>query len=148
MAEPIESLERRGSIGRYKRQGQALAPAGQPEQPFVLLAEAVPYWEHYVEQVAGNGCLAQSDGMALAMLANATLEYHRMQQDIEENGYTAENKMGVNTRPEVKVRDAALATVTRYLQQFGLTPASRSVVRPVDPAKGYEVGALPVEGGL
>ena len=151
VAEPIESLARRGSSGVYRRQGQALAPPGEPEQPFILLAGALPYWEHYVEQVRGNGCLSRSDGIALAVLANATLEYHQMQEDIAANGYTAENKMGVNIRPEVKVRDAALTTIGRYLQQFGLTPAARSVVRPTDPAKGYSVGeatGVSVEGGL
>ena len=74
-----------------------------------------------------------------------------MQEDIALHGYTAENKMGINVRPEVKIRDAALTTIGRYLQQFCLTPAARSVVRPTDPAKGYSVGeatGVSVEGGL
>ena len=86
VAEPIESLARRGSNGVYRRQGQALAPSGEPEQPFILLAGALPYWEHYVEQVRGNGCLSRSDGIALAVLANATWNTTRCRRTLRCTG--------------------------------------------------------------
>ncbi len=115
------------------------ASAGKPKRPTWLAVKARPHWQQAIQALEGMGVLTVADGPAVALLANALVEYIDAAQEVEDRGLTfldeRLDKDGnvissvIRPNPATTVRADAWRRVNLMLQQFGLTASSRSKVK-------------------
>lgn len=107
------------------------APETQaPSCPSWLHAEAKREWRRLLPELETLGLVAVVDRAALAAYCQAYATWWRMERDLDEHGETQINsRSGLESaRPQVGMRDRALAQMKAFLVEFGLTPAARSRV--------------------
>lgn len=100
--------------------------AGTPRPPRWLRKEARPYWRDLVRQLEPMRVLTLADAGALAMLADAELDYVEAQKDITDRG--GQVILGANgyvRNPAVMNKNHAFRRYRDLAVQFGLTPAAR-----------------------
>jgi P27 family predicted phage terminase small subunit len=120
---------------------------GEPKMPACLTTAGRLVWPMIVAELADNGALFQTDGIAIAALCSSLVLFTAADAAIAKFGSvcaTLDEITGVavlKTNPAVRVRSDALRHLSRSLQSFGLDPASRSGIQLPDP-KGKKKSAL------
>ena len=122
-------------------------PAGEPKPealreakpPHWLKGRARRAWIDLAPLLIKLKVLTEADRMALGMLCDVYGEYLDARDVVRHKGMTYETRttMGglkIQTRPEVFIAADAWRRTAAMMQQFGLTPASRSKVSATDEA--------------
>lgn len=124
----LEALQ--GNPGRRGRGKKVeLVEAGAPEMPAHYKREKKygDVWRELVKQLAKTRVLTEGDGMALEMLTDALVSYREVEMDLRKGGYKHKTKNGYEQiRPCVTMLNLRSKQLRGLLEQFGLTPASRS----------------------
>ncbi|MBG6243612.1 MAG: phage terminase small subunit P27 family [Candidatus Symbiopectobacterium sp. Dall1.0] len=97
------------------------------------------YWfKRLGDQLVGIGVLTELDGKALEMLVDAYVDYRLIKETLEREGATKEI---TTTTGDVRVKPSdffgesreARKEIRGWLQEFGMTPSSRSKVNASTP---------------
>jgi P27 family predicted phage terminase small subunit len=116
-----------------------------PECPKHLDAEAQAEWRRIVPELAQKGLLKQIDQTAIALYCWQYSRWKRSEREIRAHGDVLELSNGVIAKsPWVRIADRALASMQRFLVQFGLLSA-----RPngwMYPDEGANVPSVPRRG--
>ena len=119
--------------GTYQpvRHANKLEVAGTPSQPTIQSANETFDW--LVKKLDDMGVVAEVDGMALQMLADAWEDYQVHRNVIKEHGptyatTTAQGDTMWRPRPEVLMMNQAWTKVEKMMVQFGLTASSRAKI--------------------
>jgi P27 family predicted phage terminase small subunit len=121
--------------------------AGAPAMPRHLDAEARKEWRRLVPLLLSMKVLSEGDGIALALLCQAYSTMVAAQKMMQKAGKKNQSALLMRApsgytmqSPLLSIINAQVEIVHRQLQQFGLTPASRSrIVATTDPG---EIDAL------
>lgn len=101
--------------------------ADPPTPPSILGREGKREWARVVKAASGLGLLTQLDRAVLLRYCHAYDEFWRMEKDIEENGESQVTGTGYEAiRPQVTIRNQALARMQRAEAELGLTPSART----------------------
>ncbi len=108
-------------------------PKGVPPTPKHFDKQGKYWFKRLGDQLAGIGVLTELDGKALEMLVDAYVDYRLIKETLEREGAT---KAITTTTGDVRVKPSdffgesreARKEVRGWLQEFGMTPASRSKV--------------------
>jgi len=105
-----------------------------PRKPATLEGIASEYWDRLRENLIDLGILAGVDEDAMEQMAHLYADIRRLQDDVDENGYTYEsvtNEGGrmIKANPAGAQLRAAQALFKGLLTEFGMTPSSRSRVK-------------------
>ena len=126
---PTEILKIRGSRLPGRRGNEPKPQIEAPDCPEWLPQLAREEWDRLVPQLLAQRLLTKLDQGALASLCVAYSMIVQCQRVIDEEGMTYWTANGaIVKRPEVGILVQAQATHKAYLQQFGMTPASRAGV--------------------
>jgi P27 family predicted phage terminase small subunit len=100
---------------------------GRPTLPGWLSYEAKLEWGRVVPELDHMGLLCKVDRAALAAYCQAWAELRLATETLEREGRTYAGPNGIlKMHPAVTLQKLALATVRAYLNEFGLSPSSRS----------------------
>jgi len=100
-----------------------------PSPPDALSKEEQKLFRELAVGLAAQGTIAAVDGLALAMLCSAIVEFRAADADIRAKGMTAETDTGYEyLRPTVGVRSKASAKILAACRLFGMSPASRAAI--------------------
>jgi len=130
-----------------KEEPKAEPMPGEPKMPACLTTAGRLVWPMIVAELADNGALFRTDGIAIAALCSSLVLFTQADAAIAKFGSvcaTLDEITGVaelKTNPAVRVRSDALRHLRNSLQSFGLDPASRSGIQVPDP-KGKKKSAL------
>jgi P27 family predicted phage terminase small subunit len=111
-----------------------------PECPAWLDDDARAKWFATVSELQALDMLAKIDGDALARYCDTWVWWQRTREFLKENGdtYTAKNEDGtiryMQQYPQVAIAHKLAAELTRLQACFGMTPSSRSEVKPAKKA--------------
>jgi len=119
--------------GTYQpvRHANKLEASGIPTAPSIQSADDTFEW--LVKKLDDMGVVAEVDGMALQMLADAWEDYQVHRNVIKEHGptyatTTAQGDTMWRPRPEVLMMNQAWTKVEKMMVQFGLTASSRAKI--------------------
>ena len=102
-------------------------PTEVPPFPDGLCEGARPYWEELAPMLFRIRCMTEAERQGLSTLCVALFDFHDVQKMIDKFGRVVMTPSGVpKVSPYIQIRYQAMALVIRLLQEFGLTPASRS----------------------
>ena len=107
------------------------APEGAPAKPTDLSPVAAEEWDKLVSELTDLGIISECDRAAIEMAARYAAHYYEADADVRKHGLLVETKTGTKANPSIRARDDAARIRNSYLQQLGLTPASRSRVSMV-----------------
>ena len=101
-----------------------------PDCPAWIKPEGKKLWKQLMPELERLGLMTIVDGGAFAAACQSWAEYVGYLRVLKKNGETYEytNKFGATNimpRPEVAMKDRALANYRAFCAEFGLTPASR-----------------------
>lgn len=102
--------------------------------PKHLAPEGKKLWKRLVPELDQTGVLTLEDGPALELLCERWASYRTAVEFIQANGttYPIHDRNGkvreLKQFPQVKERDQLAAQVARLMQEFGITPSSRTRV--------------------
>ncbi len=111
---------------------------GEPSCPPWLSKKAKAEWKLIVPELLKLGLLSIIDRAALSGYCQATAEVEEATRIIEKEGRILKRKSSgaMYTHPAVAIQYAAFKVMKGFLQEFGLSPSSRSRVKgsgsPVD----------------
>ena len=132
---PSHVLRLRGSWrGDLNRNEPTLEP-GRPRCPTWLATEAKAAWKQLVPQLEQIGILTRIDGHALAVLCQTWARWRKAEQFIQDHGETYPVKHTDGTVrylkkfPQVTIAESSARTLSRFMQEFGLTPSARTRIR-------------------
>lgn len=142
-----------GTLRKDRDNAKAPDPKpGIPRVPVWLDEVSKRHWKRLAPQLHKLGVLTVADGDMLALLCSAAAEIERYSAILAEQGESQVaqimNKQGdvVGTRifahPLLTARADAWRRMMAGLQQFGITPATRSKVSRTDGGKKGPVNAL------
>ena len=127
---PTALLKAQGTFdaSRHKDRFEA---EGVPTAPSIQSSEETFGW--LVNKLDDLGVVAEIDGMALQMLADAWEDYQVARNVIKEQGptystTTAQGDLMFRPRPEVLMMNQSWAKVEKMMTQFGLTASSRAKI--------------------
>jgi len=106
--------------------------SGAPRCPAWLGAEGHAVWKRLVPELKAMGVLSRADGEALAALCQAYVRWRQAEEFIDKHGpvFPLRDEKGqircMMPFPQVAIARHMAALVKGYLQEFGMTPASRS----------------------
>ena len=104
-----------------------------------LTADELDAYNAFKAEAEALGVLQSTDRAALRILAVEYASYERLRQVLETEGETYQTAQGlIRRRPEVAMMRDSFKAVTRLLNEFGLTPASRTRAAQVAPAEEYD----------
>ena len=108
-------------------------PAGVPEMPADLKGAARVEWIRIAPILDKMGVLTRADGSALAAYCKLHALHLRAEAAIAKYGivFAKVDEVGVSTlkkNPAVSIFESTSRLIRSFLQEFGLTPASRSKV--------------------
>lgn len=128
---------------------------GEPEMPRHLTAPARREWRRLVPLLLSMRVLSESDGVALGILCQAYATLIEATSLMEKS--TAKGHSGllmktasgyVQQSPLLSIINAQAEIVNRQLQQFGMTPASRTRIQTVGDNGGMDALELKLCGDL
>lgn len=129
-----KELKARGSWRAKKRAAAPdppPTPPAAPDRPDCLDEEGKAEWARIVPELQELGLVAHVDRAALTNYCLAWSRLCKAQKEIEVHGLTFNTEKGdPHKRPEVAIAEKAQALIHAFLQQFGLSPASRARVTP------------------
>lgn len=117
--------------------GSTPVPASDLTPPAFLSDRAAQHWPALARLLADMGVMADGDRLALALLTEALAEWIEAGETIAQHGATYEctTEAGATmyrAHPAVAQRADAARRVQSLLSEFGLTPAARAKVTPLD----------------
>lgn len=105
-------------------------PSKAPVCPNWLDEEAKAQWAIVAGQLEEMGIAHLADAGAMATYCDMWSRWRQATASLRENGSTYETEKGwVIQRPEVAIARTLVSLMNKYQQQFGLTPASRAVLK-------------------
>ena len=127
---PTALLKAQGTFDASRHKNR-LEADGIPSVPAVQSANETFDW--LVKKLDDLGVVADVDGMALQMLADAWEDYQVARNVIKEQGPTysttsAQGDLMWRPRPEVLMMNQSWAKVEKMMVQFGLTASSRAKI--------------------
>ena len=127
---PTAMLKAQGTFDASRHKNR-LEADGIPSVPAVQSANETFDW--LVKKLDDLGVVAEVDGMALQMLADAWEDYQVARNVIKEQGptystTTAQGDLMWRPRPEVLMMNQSWAKVEKMMVQFGLTASSRAKI--------------------
>lgn len=122
-----------------------------PAKPLALTKNASKVWDFVCGLIDELGILSRTDTISIQLLCEAYGDYTEAQEAIKKNGgptYKTQTSRGkgiiVRNIPAVRQRNDADYRIRSWMNEFGMTPASRSRVRAdsggrnnEDPAEKY-----------
>jgi len=107
-----------------------------PECPDHLSDEAKKQWNKLGKQLFDVGILTELDGDALAMYCDAWARWVNAKEMLDKHGAVFKSKNGFPAlNPYFAVASQAFEQMRRILQEFGMTPSSRTRLG-VEPKSG------------
>ena len=142
---PTNVLNLRGSWRGKDRASEPDVPTGRPDKPPHLDGYALEQWERLVPMLEGMGVLTPNDRTALEIHCRTYAEWRTCCDYIDAHGMTneivtKENGTHRKEHPESVRSKQLLPILAQQLAAFGLTPAARSNVRPVDRGEEKDTG--------
>lgn len=141
-ADPLEVREAKGNPQKRPLPHQAPRRIeGSPTPPPWLMddPEAVEYWAYFSDVLFARGQLSMESSPSMAALVLCCAEWARLARDLREHGYSntryGENGAFDVTRPEVAAFADADRRLKGWLNEFGLTDATRGKVVAAGKAK-------------
>ncbi len=142
---PTPVLKLRGStlVTGHREKLEVQGPAGTPDCPDWLDADARAIWDQLAPMLEAMGVLSRIDGHALARYCRLWTRWRKTEAFIEKNGevYTLRDEAGkpryVQQWPQVSIAAKLAQQLTRLEQEFGMTPSARSRIQ--SPARAREV---------
>lgn len=132
-AAPLEVARARGTDGAVER--EAAAPPrveGSPNPPSYLNADGLDCWIRVSQLLFARGQLSLESGPSLANLCQCYSEYVALVRIIDKEGRTYIKSDGmdrvIKARPEVAMLADADRRFRSWLNEFGLTDATRGKV--------------------
>ena len=127
---PTAMLKAQGTFDASRHKNR-LEADGIPSVPAVQSANETFDW--LVKKLDDLGVVAEVDGMALQMLADAWEDYQVARNVIKEQGptystTTAQGDLMWRPRPEVLMMNQSWSKVEKMMTQFGLTASSRAKI--------------------
>jgi len=127
---PTAMLKANGTYEPGKH-GNRLEASGTPTAPTIQSANDTFDW--LVKKLDDLGVVAEVDGMALQMLADAWEDYQVHRNVIKEHGptyatTTAQGDTMWRPRPEVLMMNQSWTKIEKMMVQFGLTASSRAKI--------------------
>jgi P27 family predicted phage terminase small subunit len=112
----------------------------RPRMPSTLDAGAKKEWRRLLPILERMRVLTEADGIALANLCYDYSLLQQAQASLVKTGMLTMNKKTemIHQNPLIKVVAQTTDRISRGLQQFGLTPASRSRIQTVSDPKGED----------
>ncbi len=127
-AKPSATKKAEGTY-RKDRDRELTVSVQVPAPPDELSAEEQKLFRELAVGLAAQGTIAAVDGLALAMLCNAIVEFRAADADIKAKGMTAETDTGYEyLRPTVGVRSKASGKILAACRLFGMSPAARASI--------------------
>ncbi len=119
-----------------KKGGPSL-PSMKLKPPGWLSKFACEEWYRVVPALEKAGMLTALDETAMVNYVVAYDRFRQAQEVIQEHGFTTHTAAGgYKKRPELQVISEAQMTMRRFMEAFGLTPASRARLNLNPPAEG------------
>ena len=143
-----------GNPGKHKLNlAEPVPPPPRNKCPDFVSKAGRPYWRKWYPIQAAMRVMTSADEVALGMLSDAMGEYVESRKVVEklgqvytvtsiqmsEDGNTFE-KITHHQRPEVRIAQDAWKRIRAGMQDFGMTPASRSRLSVKAPAE--DMGSL------
>ena len=114
--------------------GELSPAASAPSPPSILGREGKREWKRVVKAAEGLGLLTQLDRSVMLRYCQAYEEFWLMSIDIEEHGVTQITSTGYEAlRPQVTVRNQALARMQKAEAELGMTPSARTRISVAPP---------------
>lgn len=128
---PAKPSAQKKAEGTYRKdRDRELAVAVEvPEPPDHLSPEESRLFRELCVGLAAQGTIGAVDGLALAMLCSAIIEFRAADADVKAKGLTAETDSGYEyQRPTVGIRAKAWAKILAGCRLFGMTPSARATI--------------------
>lgn len=119
--------------GRPINEQEPKAIPGAPAIPFGFRKEEEAYWNYYCKIFQDNGTLNTCDGEALRVLCESSVIRDKAKQLIWSDGLQAVSPQGTKKNSAVTIFNEQVHTIRTLLNEFGLTPASRTKLRVDSP---------------
>lgn len=108
------------------------ATPGYPDKPAKLKGQASAVWDALI-QVVPKDAVTKDNGATLSRYCVATVRFWQVVARLDKSGetYTYKDSAGnvrIARHPEVQTFNDLMATLLRYEQEFGMTPAARTRV--------------------
>lgn len=134
---PTAVLKGRGSWRGETRKDEPEVEVSAPDCPAWVTGPAREHWDELASMLAGMGVMADVHQTALGLLVDALGRYVGLKKVVEKVGETAESsKGGLVVHPAVGEMGRAWDRVLKVCREFGMTPASLSVVKVIGVKKG------------
>jgi len=120
-----------------EKAGEMQPRRGRPRCPKRLSAQAKQIWEYFMPELDFAGVMTLADRETFALYCQLTAEWWELTKFLAEHGtvYTIKNAEGkavdVREYPQSRQRGKITEQLVKLGREFGLTPASRSRVRPI-----------------
>lgn len=125
--EPTQLKILKGNPGRRPlNTREPQAPAGEPSCPKHLTREAKAEWKRICGELAALGLLSIVDRAALACYCQSWARHVAAEKERDQRGDYIETANGWRLAPWVRVSQDERKIMRSYLQEFGLSPSSRS----------------------
>ena len=129
----LRAIEGNPSHARPINHDEPMPEKGHKPAPDYFTERAVKWYNELIADLEKIGVMTKVDSRAAEMLIVAYEEYRLLSEQIEKEGFTywAQSATGgelLKGNPAVNQRSNAWNRIRGMLQEFGLTPASRSKV--------------------
>ena len=124
---PTEIKKQQGTWRADRETPDEVRPAGTAQCPVWLEPEAQIEWQRLAPELERLGLLTSVDQAAFAAYCSAYARWVAAELMVREEGMTFVTNNGyIQQHPAVGISTRALEQMKGYLQQFGMTPASRA----------------------
>jgi P27 family predicted phage terminase small subunit len=136
-------LKLRGSkrVTKEREASEPTAPAGTPDRPDWLDADARKAWDELVPMLEAMGVLTRVDGNALARYCRLWSRWRKAEAFIDERGemYPLKDDAGkvkcFQQWPQVAIAHRLALQLTKLEAEFGMTPSARTRIQLAPQAK-------------
>lgn len=131
---PKPTAIRKAEGNRGKRpynQQEPVAVKKIPPCPKHLDDKAKTEWRWISKRLLEMGCLGEIDKAQLALYCQAYSRWEQAEEQIQTSSllYRDAKTNAPKINPYLKVANAAMDQLNRYLQQFGMSPSSRTQIK-------------------
>jgi P27 family predicted phage terminase small subunit len=143
--QPAVVRELRGNPGRRPIAGGEIhLPACIPDPPDYLSDEALPFWIETAAKLEVMGVMTEVDQQALALLAEHQATFWTAKAEVRRSGLVVKIGGGdyYQQNPFLIVMNKAEKQIRDLLGEFGMTPSSRTRVRPAAPGSSSPVNSF------
>lgn len=123
-----------GNPGKRKpKHTEPEPPAGVPDPPDHLDADALAEWQRMAPELEKLGLLSRLDLAAFAGYCMAWSRWVQAERSLKEHGPIVKSPSGYPIQnPYLSVANTALKHLRGFLAEFGLSPSSRARVKPTE----------------